>query len=467
MKIKIFLILISLILVVNSCYEDPMGVGIDDKIAPTVELMLPIDQSEFTDADSKVEFSVSAKDFWGIQSYYLSVNEQQVQDNAVIDGNGFSISLLKEGVNHVWATAIDNYGNVGRSDIVNIYYLKSITLINPITIIELLDTDSIYTLNLNAFFYDSFDNSSEFKFTRTIENRQGNYNVSLTDSMLTLHTYKYFTGSGKIVITASKNDGRSAQLEIPFKIDLAEQYIRLYIPDANFRGVLKQKYNLTTDGNYIVSDDILSIDSLDLTTHYDIEDFEGLQHFKNLTYLNISGNKIKNVDFTNLTKILKLDCYSCDFIEDLDLSPLVQLEELNAMHNFSYLNLDVSHNMNLKKFYLSSNMETIDLSNNTKLEFLYFEGMQRIDLSNNVALKKIGIFEGRIKQLNLDNNTELEELDFTRSSLSELDIRNNQKLVSIKLNDNFQLTKTIVWELPLPSYITIEKDDHNIFVLNP
>jgi len=444
-----------------------MGVGVVDKIDPSVELIKPLDQSVYSDADNRVEFSIHAEDFWGVDSYYLTVNDQRMQDYEVIGGTGFSISLLKEGVNQVWATAIDNYGNLGQSDTVNIYYIKTIKLINPIMNIDLFDTDSVYTLNLNTIFYDTFDSTSRFEYSRTVDDYSGKYNVSIIDSLLTINTFKYFSGSGKIIITASKDDGRNASIEIFLSIEQAEEYIRIRVPDDNFRKILRQYYNFTIDETYIIGNEVLSLDSLNLAFGYTIEDFEGLQNFKNITYLNISGHKIKNVDFTSLTNIKRLECNSCDFIEDIDFSPLLQLEELGALFNYFYLNLDVSNNLNLKKLSLSSNMETINLSNNTKLEYLYFEGMRKIDLSNNMKLKKIKILESQIMEINLENNIELNEVDFTRTGLTEVDLRNNQELISIKLNDNQLLVKTIVWELPLPSYIALEKDEHNVLVINP
>lgn len=467
MNKQILTIFIIICIILSSCYEDPMGVGVADRIDPNVVLVKPLDQAQYTDADSRIEFSIKADDFWGIENYYIVVNDQRVQDKDIIGGNGFRASILKVDSNTVWAVASDVSGNSGKSNVVNITYVKTIKIINSISRIDLFDIDSVYTLNLNTIFYDSFDNTSKFEFTRTVENYTGNWNAYLTDSILTINTFKYFSGSGIIVLTATKADGRSAKLEILLNIEPAENYTRIHIPDPNFRRVLNQNHNFTIDGNYIIGNEISTIDSLNLSSHYIIEDFEGLQHFKNLNYLNISFNKIKNVNFTDLIKIKRLECNSCNFIEDLDLSPLLQLEELVAIHNFQYLNFDVYHNINLKKLSFSSNMETIDLSNNTKLEYLYFEGMQRIDLQNNIALKEIKIWESQITQIDLNNNIELEDLYFTRTSLSELDIRNNTKLVSIKLNDNFQLTKVIVWELPLSNHIYVENEEHNIFVTNP
>ena len=154
------------------------------------------------------------------------------------------------------------------------------------------------------------------------------------------------------------------------------------IPDNEFE---QRLIALNIDSDGIVNGQILTADALN-TTMLDlnnsgywqmccIQDFTGLEAFVNLEEMESFFNDIHTIDLTPLTKLKKLHL-SNSMLSAIDLSGNTDLESL-VIGNEYYV-----------KFWNPNDMETLDLSNNTKLKYVgvySLLGLRQINMRNNNA----------------------------------------------------------------------------------
>lgn len=147
-----------------------------------------------------------------------------------------------------------------------------------------------------------------------------------------------------------------------------------------------------------------------------------LSELTELTELNVSNCKLKNLDLSSLTKLNVLDC-SDNELESLDLSNNSGLTSLSCFNNFRIGNsLKMNHLSNL--VYLkcgSTGLTALDLTGLTKLEYL--------DCQNN-----------HITELNVKYLTELSALVCNGTSLTSLDVSGLTKLTELICGYNENLS---------------------------
>lgn len=177
-----------------------------------------------------------------------------------------------------------------------------------------------------------------------------------------------------------------------------------------------------------------------------------------LTDLNISSNialmelscrenEFQTINLKSNTELFRIDCFHCS-LPTLDVSNNTKLTELYCGGN-KITNLDVSQNTLLKIFspsggyqewYGSSKIPenlftSIDLSNNKELEQLYLENCQlleTLDISNNTKLKTLSCGSTNITSLDLSKNLQLTYFDCVGIHITSLDVSNNTKLESLR-----------------------------------
>jgi Leucine-rich repeat (LRR) protein len=171
------------------------------------------------------------------------------------------------------------------------------------------------------------------------------------------------------------------------------------IPDENFAQFLKEKYPTCFIGNQlditnslITKEDSLSIDSL-----Y-IQNYSGLEYFKNLTFLDCSNNpasslpklsihlKSLNCSQNFLTKLPKLDHHLVYL--NCSANQLTELPELND--NLTYLN--VGYNKLNKLPVLPKKIQILLVNDNTLSEFPLSQSLKEINCSNNLILFIVFLF---------------------------------------------------------------------------
>ncbi len=202
-------------------------------------------------------------------------------------------------------------------------------------------------------------------------------------------------------------------------------YTKTYIPDNNFENYL-ENLNLgdgIRDNDSVLTNKLIEVDSLNLMW-LGITDISGIEHFVNLTYLNIgsSSNSISEIDVSNNKLLETLYCF---------------YQPINT--------IDLSNNTALKILGLSyTNLTSIDVSNNPLIEELTFAhtAINSIDLSNNSLLNFFSCSSSSITELDLSNNNLLKQVYCSESPLEKLDLRNgnNSNLEYIWAHNNSNLS---------------------------
>ena len=91
-----------------------------------------------------------------------------------------------------------------------------------------------------------------------------------------------------------------------------------YVPDDNFeQALIDLGYDDTLD-DYVVTDSISSVTSLDVENQ-EISDLTGIEGFTALTTLDCQGNQLTSLDVSANTALTSLECYS-NQLTSLDVS---------------------------------------------------------------------------------------------------------------------------------------------------
>ena len=253
-----------------------------------------------------------------------------------------------------------------------------------------------------------------------------------------------------------------------------------HFPDAIFRKVVKNAYDIDNNG-YISDQEIANIRSLNVNQYLSLEDdriqsVKGIEYLTALEKLNLSFHNIENINLSKNTNLQELymnrnPLTSIDLsqnkalkavnlgetnITDIDLSALTQLE-IFTFSETGITSIDLSHNTTLKNLNgidtkLTSldvsmlpeltrldirksdrnnvPLSGLDLSHNTKLEFVHIENnlCSQLNVNNCVNLKELNCLGNRLTSLDVHDLTELTSLNCGYNQLTDLDLTNLTKL---------------------------------------
>ena len=149
----------------------------------------------------------------------------------------------------------------------------------------------------------------------------------------------------------------------------------------------------------------------------------------------ISQMYMKDFRFLQLFRNLeKLDISYCD-METLDLSKNTKLKEVSLSNNFELKNLDVStltELTNLTVFQCS--LRAVDLKNSRKLTYLNLENneLKELDVSKNTELKVLMFYKNEITDMDFSKNTKLTFLDCSGNPLKKIDVSKNTEIVHLE-----------------------------------
>ena len=194
-------------------------------------------------------------------------------------------------------------------------------------------------------------------------------------------------------------------------------------PDQYFREYIATNFDKDND-NYLSKDEISNITELEID-----EDF-----FEDLNIADTIAPMDDDDDDEDDSLIgVPIDLKGLEFFTEL-----VEL----SIENLEILNLDLSQNTKLEFLEIEGNIDSIDLSNLANLVELDLEDnyLTNIDLSNNPALTYLDLEDNQLESLNLSNNPSLRILDCSENLLTKLDLSNNLNLVELDCSDN-QLTE--------------------------
>ena len=160
-----------------------------------------------------------------------------------------------------------------------------------------------------------------------------------------------------------------------------------HFPDDKFRAFVKANYD--TDGDdWLAKSESERVTSMKCT-HKGIISIQGIEHFTNLTALNVSNNSIVSVDLSK-NKALEEFAAGTNQIASIDLSENKALEKLNLDTN-DLATIDASMLPSLTKLLVYNNhLSALDVSGNPQLSNLecYGNAFEQIDLGSNDLLKQ-------------------------------------------------------------------------------
>ena len=155
-----------------------------------------------------------------------------------------------------------------------------------------------------------------------------------------------------------------------------------------------------------------------------IKNLKGIEHFTSLIDLDLFGNPIETIDLSNNTELQFLVLNGV--FNSLDVSKLTKLTYL-GINNTHITSLDVSELTNLRGLHTTGCMiASLDLSKNTLLTNLEVSGIESLDLSHQANLAHLSI-----------TMSPMEEIDLSaKNSLHQVWIYNNDNLTSVILPTN-------------------------------
>lgn len=209
------------------------------------------------------------------------------------------------------------------------------------------------------------------------------------------------------------------------------------IPDQQFYNALINDgaIDLDNDGLIQVSE-AEAVDTLKVANS-NISDLTGIAAFKNITYLDCSGNELSDFDLSANKSLTSLYC-GFNQINNLDVSKNTKLKILDCGIN-PLGNLDVSKNTNLEELHCFYNeLNTLNVSSNVSLKLLRCDNnnLKSLDLSKNVALTNLSCPYNQLLALNVSSNSKLEYLDCYDNKIIQLDLSENPLLTYLQCYSN-------------------------------
>ena len=178
-------------------------------------------------------------------------------------------------------------------------------------------------------------------------------------------------------------------------------------PDENFRKYVSDNFDKKPRNGKLSDGELDNVKWIDISDK-SVTSLQGIEHFKNLTHLNCSGNKLTKLDVSNNRNLTILKC-NRNQLNSLDVKNNKNLTYLCCFDN-SLTSLDVSNNKNLTHLDCCDNkLASLDVRNNKNLTYLYCFGnsLTSLDLSNNKNLIKLSCNHNNLTSLDLSNNKKL------------------------------------------------------------
>ena len=252
----------------------------------------------------------------------------------------------------------------------------------------------------------------------------------------------------KIVGSSVLTEEKAQQIEV---LDVSDDNIKEVLgnraPITSIRGIRYLKY---------VRD--LNCSGQELTTL-------NLEQNSRVEKLNCAGNQLTDLWLRTGNSLKYLDC-SVNQLTALDLSKSAELTELSCSSN-KLTALDLSANKKLQKIVAQTNaLTTLDTRNLPELTHLYLwanHDLKSIDVSKNTKLEFLSVSHCKLTSLNVSNNRKLVELFVYNNQLTALDVRSNYMLKTLACYEN-QITA-----LDLSSNVSLEDlgvNDNPITELN-
>ncbi|MCZ2393982.1 MAG: T9SS type A sorting domain-containing protein [Chitinophagales bacterium] len=212
----------------------------------------------------------------------------------------------------------------------------------------------------------------------------------------------------------------------------------IYIPDGTFKNrLLSAGIDKNGDGE-IQESEALEVTKINIGLG-GILSVEGLQYFKNLIELSITGNRLQTIDLTNLTKLESLNL-NWNNLSGLDVNQLSNLRFLNCGRNY-ITTLDINNLSKLTTIYTddSYNLLNVNLSNLPSLKTFssrYGEKLSSLNLTNLDSLENVDCTGNKLSNLSFNNTKNIKQLSLYQNSLSNIDLSELVHLEGLSIGRN-------------------------------
>ena len=290
------------------------------------------------------------------------------------------------------------------------------------------------------------DNYTDFWFVIPPTTFSNGFTLTVNDDQWGVYTK---TTSKSLTISRSTMEWMSA-LEVVIDYDNAF----VAFEDANFKAYCVERFDTDGDGEISKAEAELVYDIS--VNPENVASLKGIERFKNLETLNCS--LIWNGSTTITDGIYRFYNNGVEIFSKLtsiDVSNNTKLKYLFCSAN-SINDLDVSNNTALTQLYCDFNhLTSLDVSNNTALTQLYCYNnyLTSLDVSNNTALTQLYCYRNQLTSLDVSYNTALTDLRCSGNQLTDIDVSNNIELISficglnqltsLDVNKNISLTQLV------------------------
>ena len=182
------------------------------------------------------------------------------------------------------------------------------------------------------------------------------------------------------------------------------------------KGDINRTYNYGDDG-VITTEELEKVVRL-FIGYSDIENFEGIELFTELTLLTCPDTSLKTFDL-KLPKLVTLNCTDSKMTK-IDMSGCPELKVLDCRRSYSLESIDLSKNTKLEYLECEScALTTLDVSKCTELLQLvcYRNKLSTVDVSNLSKLKSLSVYGNPISALNISGCESLNRLTITLNQL--------------------------------------------------
>ncbi|WP_406684090.1 T9SS type A sorting domain-containing protein [Seonamhaeicola sp. MEBiC1930] len=245
------------------------------------------------------------------------------------------------------------------------------------------------------------------------------------------------------------------------------------IPDDNFeQALIDLGFDSGALDNQVLTANIEYLKSLNVSGE-NIESLEGIQAFISLTELDCSSNFLDELDVSGMVNLESLFCGSNYFLTNnianingvLNTTGTASLKKLFCANN-NLADLDISINPNLEELDCSNNsLTTLDISNNNSLieancdnnlisNFVSYTAdnstLNTLNCNNNelstlqvsrcLALTTLNCRNNTLSLLDISANAAIEVLDFSDNELTDVNLSANINLIALSGSQN-QLTE--------------------------
>jgi len=162
----------------------------------------------------------------------------------------------------------------------------------------------------------------------------------------------------------------------------------------------------------------------------DITSLAGLEHFKNITGVNIANCQTNSFDAYIYSNLETLEVFNVAF-QNIDVHELANLKTILVQQadNLTGITLDGCESLTDLEIEGCDAIANIDISTNTALENMSISGDENatfssIDFQNNLALKSLNLNSFHITELDLSANTALTSIQINAPSLTVFDASN-------------------------------------------